>query len=430
MASSDRRRAEAHTALADVRYAPLFTAVRRRLERNGASLAGTALRLGTLSAEERDAICGLLGRATREGTAVRVTLEELDQILRRGAAEVGLVDLVTAQSGPLTDRPAERSRSRAERERMWAEAAAHPAVARHPGLVDWLAGLQRSGAATRLARSAGVDPDALLHSTLGVASRLPAEATVLARLATDTTGDAHALDRGRPLGTLVDGALDHLDVSRHDDDRPLADDGDSARAWLWRRRWARVGVLCDDLSVSVLVLNLPVDPSSELVAGTVSNHRAFGEPLRLTLRQLALAELTVPAGTLINVCENPSVVAQAASLLETNAAPVVCVGGNPDSAAVALLDLLVASGARLRYHGDFDWGGIRIANRVVADWAAEPWRMGAGDYRSAAPEGRLALTGAPVEASWDVRLSAAMVEAGVAVHEEQVLDVLLADLAG
>ena len=43
----------------------------------------------------------------------------------------------------------------------------------------------------------------------------------------------------------------------------------------------------------------------------------------------------------------------------------------------------VAPGARLRYHGDFDWPGLHIANRVMRDCAARPWRLGAADCRAA-----------------------------------------------
>ncbi|MGI8940215.1 MAG: TIGR02679 family protein, partial [Iamia sp.] len=219
---------------------------------------------------------------------------------------------------------------------------------------------------------------------------------------------------------------------------PAEDDGwaprseaeaEAVRALDWRRTWATVGVLCDDLSVSALALNLPVAHSSELVADTIAGHAIVGEPLRLTLRQLATAEIEVVPASVVHVCENPAVVGQAASLLGDECAPLVCVEGNPDSAVAALLDLLVDGGAVLRYHGDFDWGGLTIANQVMARWGAAPWRMGEADYRAAAGAARKPLTGRSVAASWDPGLAPAMIEAGLAVHEEQVISVLLGDLA-
>ena len=58
---------------------------------------------------------------------------------------------------------------------------------------------------------------------------------------------------------------------------------------------------------------------------------------------------------------------------------------------------------------------------------AVPWRFTSADYRRAT--GGKELTGQPVAATWDVGLEPAMSEARRAVHEEQVLDELLADLA-
>jgi uncharacterized protein (TIGR02679 family) len=93
---------------------------------------------------------------------------------------------------------------------------------------------------------------------------------------------------------------------------------------------------------------------------------------------------------------------------------------------LVVLDVLAAlTGARLRYHGDFDWPGIAIANRLVAEAGVEPWRMGAAEYVDAVGSGGLPLTGAPVEPSWDPELGAAMRHHGVAVHEEAVLADLL-----
>ncbi|MGH7279802.1 MAG: DUF2399 domain-containing protein, partial [Candidatus Rokuibacteriota bacterium] len=91
-----------------------------------------------------------------------------------------------------------------------------------------------------------------------------------------------------------------------------------------------------------------------------------------------------------------------------------------------LLRRLAAAGARLAYHGDFDWAGIRIGNLVVRRYRAAPWRFATGDY--AAARGGRVLDGDPVAASWDPELQAAMIDGGRAVHEEEVLDRLVADL--
>ena len=40
----------------------------------------------------------------------------------------------------------------------------------------------------------------------------------------------------------------------------------------------------------------------------------------------------------------------------------------------------------LRYHGDFDWPGIAIANSVIRRHDATPWRLSAADYQAAVRE--------------------------------------------
>jgi len=100
----------------------------------------------------------------------------------------------------------------------------------------------------------------------------------------------------------------------------------------------------------------------------------------------------------------------------------------------SLLARSIEDGAVLRYRGDFDWPGVAIANRVFTDFGAVPWRMGRADYEAAlAGAGRgLAdlpeLEGRPVEAVWDAELTLSMKRAGKSVHEEALLDILVADL--
>ena len=107
--------------------------------------------------------------------------------------------------------------------------------------------------------------------------------------------------------------------------------------------------------------------------------------------------------------------------------PLVCIEGQPRTATRLLLDQLRAAGFELLYHGDFDWPGLQIANTIMARHGARPWRMSAADYRAAA-RGPLPLAGLAVAAPWDPELAPALEEIGWAVHEEQVVDGLVADL--
>ena len=94
-----------------------------------------------------------------------------------------------------------------------------------------------------------------------------------------------------------------------------------------------------------------------------------------------------------------------------------------------LLRQLVSAGATLRYHGDFDWGGLRIANVLFDRLPIRPWHFDASSYRAAAathpgPD----LTGTPVAALWDPVLATAMTDLHVKVEEEHLLDDLIEDL--
>ena len=394
----------------------LWRAARRRLEANGLTLYGTPLVLKGLTRVEADAVAGLLGilRPRRE---VRVRLDALDLVLRTSSAGHGLIDVLTALGGPLHDRRAEKEATAGRWAATWAELGAHPAVVSDPRLADWLTSLRGSGLAARLAGADGVEH--LVGRALDVVVRLPADGIGLAVLAAETTGDAHGLDRGRPTGTLVLHALGSLA-----DEPPPQDAGE------WRAAWQAAGVVCDDLSCHVLVMNLRPRTSTELIGGTVRDHADFGEPIRLTLRQVSAGELEPESPATIFCCENPAVVATAADRLGKAAATLVCLEGVPSTAGLVLLERLAGAGCPLRYHGDFDWAGLSIFSTLRRRLPILPWQFGADDYGAAVRRGRggIALTGRPTQSPWDSALAPAMAEAGVAVFEEQVIDELLDDL--
>ena len=150
----------------------------------------------------------------------------------------------------------------------------------------------------------------------------------------------------------------------------------------------------------------------------------------ITLRELGSASLEVAPGTVIFVCENPAVVAAAASALGRRSAAIVCLEGVPSTAASQLLQGLHCSGAQVRVRADFDWAGLRIAGRVMASTSAQPWRFGLFDYEAALDGGKEGpvLEGAPVPAAWDPGLTEALVRRGQSVPEELLVGALLADL--
>jgi uncharacterized protein (TIGR02679 family) len=395
---------------------------RRRLA-GGAALTGT-VSLTRPTAAQRLAVERLLGRRPGTGESIGVPLADLDTQLRRsGLQPDGLAAAVEELVGPVTAQAAERAATTV----AWAGALCQLSALGPPDgpLARWATDPATTGLVRRLAGSP--EPAAsLVTDLLSVLAGLPAGGVPLARFAAGTTGDPHALDRGRPLATL---ALSAIRAGWGDGSALAA--GDDTPAQRRRALWDRVGVLVDELSSTVLVLNVPFAAPGGL-RRLAAAAGAVGEPLVLTLRQLAREPVGWVASTVFG-CENPAVVAAAADLLGPACPPLVCVGGQPTTAALRLLDAAAAARAEIRYHGDFDWGGLRIANLLHERLPWRPWRS---TRRRTPPRWRRAgtgrlggpLAGAPVPARWDPDLAGAMTAAGRRVEEELVLDDLLADL--
>ncbi len=388
----------------------LLDRVRRRMSR-GQPLTGTVT-LSAASEAQRRAVARLLGRPPRSGDgALSVTLDALDDLLRcSGACPAGLAAAVVVLTGPVPDTSARL----AEEQRAWERAYAplDALVSRRAGYAGWYEGIRASGLVRRLAGTAAT-ARTLLADAATLLAALPADGEPVGVFTARLLGDAHALDDDRRVTTLVFGAA-----------RSLTDVPDGTGAE-WRREvWASVGLLRDELSTTVLTLGLPGDARTS-TGRALAACREVGQPVIITLRQLVRDPPALSAGRLF-VCENPAVLSVAADRLGTRCPPLVCVNGHPSAAVRRLLRLCTRAGAQIRYHGDFDWGGLRIANGLFDDLPVHPWRFGAADYR-AIVTGR-PLVGPPATASWDPDLAVAMAERGLAVEEELVLDDLIDDL--
>ena len=281
-------------------------------------------------------------------------------------------------------------------------------------LQGWCSDLIESGILRRLARGSHGDARRWAEQASGILRRIPFPGVRLAQLAADACGDSHALDDGEPLGTILVRGLEYA-VGLVGTETPR------------RELLAKVGIVADDVSTPVLVLNVRA-ASGGLLAATLNRYADAGEPLHVTARQLDREDVAFvyPADGVVFACENPTVLAAAADALGPNSRPLVCTSGQTRNATRELLRRLRAAGFRVRYHGDFDWPGITIARGLYGREGAEPWRMQTQDYLGG-PEGP-PLEGKPVEAPWDETLAPAMVSRGRAVHEEAVLGDLLRDL--
>ncbi|GAB3651988.1 hypothetical protein GCM10027589_09120 [Actinocorallia lasiicapitis] len=388
----------------------LVERVRQRIAKN-VPLTGT-VSLSDPTAGQRRALAALLGRKPATGTSLTVNLSSVDAVLH-STGHGGLATAVTALTGPVDLLSAERLRT----ENAWRQALAplDAAVAGGPGqLAEWRSWIDATGLIRRLAPDPA-DAAVLLTSFVSVLDRLPARSIPLGRLAAETCLDAHALDEGRPLATLV------LSAARALTGRPFRSESSAESR---RAVWAAVGVHVDELSSTVLTLGLAAEPSS-LLGAVLAAHRSAGEPAVLTLRQLRRHPKPLFAER-VHLCENPVVIAAAADDLGSACPPMVCVGGHPSAAVWRLLTLLREGGAVFAYHGDFDWGGVSIAVALHQRVGFVPWRYSVADYR-AAPAGG-ALTGRPLPTPWSPELSSAMASRALRIEEELLLDRLIEDL--
>lgn len=457
--------------------------LRRHFERGGAA---TRMRLAGLDADDHARLAGLIGRKPRRAGSIQFDLADIDLAMARAGLAASLREALERLDGPIIDRPAERRRIEA----AWAAVCAGEDVGDSaqrldPGRGIAQAGDRESAAASglrrllaeqggvrlvrRLARQDVAMGRRIVRSAVRVIAELPARGMPRSQLAASTLGDAHGLDDGSPVAALVLAAwqwsgqaggnlaparprLDQVPVPTEpgldaspasgldgiggigegkDAEGLTAEDGSSGQAstagLAERRReiWAGAGVLVNELARPALVLNLlqaegrPVEP---------------GQPTWLSLRRLVREPLLGGdlRGKVVFVCENPNLVAIVADTLGSQSAPLVCTDGMPAAAQRTLLRQLTGLGAQLRYHGDFDWPGILIANLMVAQFGAVPWRMDEADYREAvamsASEDAPRLAGAAVLPGWSESLGQAMQELGRPIAEEAVAARLVGEL--
>ena len=397
----------------DVHLLPLWRAVHSRLCKGGVT-DGTKITIPDASPDARRAVDRLLGRVSSAGQ-LTVPFGRLNEALSRAGTTA--VAVAVKACGPVVDRSAVRADKAASSQRSWETILAHP-TAGEPALVAWLELIKASGG---LARSGG---EHAVISALDVLGVLPQDGAPTGRpvLAAAILGGEHYLDDNTPIGRLVTAGL----AARLGAPTPTTA---AARAALW----AASGVAFDAVSAPALTLGLRPAANGPLTEAA-ARWADSGVPLPIPAAAVAAERWNLAAGTLVSVCENPSVIEAASNRFGTQAPPMLCVAGMPGRAVTSLLDQLVLGGAQVRYHGDFGAGGITIANLIISRHMAQPWLMSVGDHQraverlSANSRPPAPLRGRVPAASWDCDLAASIVACGFEVTEEHVLDDLLDDV--
>lgn len=235
-------------------------------------------------------------------------------------------------------------------------------------------------------------------------------------LAARLFGSSHALDEHTTLARWASAALKHRL-------------GASGAGLHGRELWEASGVLDGQVSAPALTWAVPASGNSALDrAIRASTNGAL--PAHISLYAMLRYPIVVPAGTPVLVVENPRLVEAAAERgLECC---VVATNGNPTRSVTTLLEQLRRSGASLCLHSDFDIWGFAICRRLSERFGCEPWMMDAVDYESAVSRAvrtgvRLAQSDKKCGATpWDPRLKKAFGRQRLVVHEEFVLDEVLA----
>jgi uncharacterized protein (TIGR02679 family) len=404
-------------------YALLRKRLRRRFERAPLDAAVENLRIGNLTTEEHAALASLLGRRLRYSNSLQVDVRLVDTAFQNAGIAASLRDALEQLDGPI----ANLATTRLALQTQWSDVLDG---CTHRELIELLRAPAGIGLLKRLARQSAPAALQLCRRVEAVLQRLPASGITRSQLAADVLGDAHALDGGQPTATLVltvwRQVIARTDDSSDDVDIEQTGDGDpGSGAERNRDVWAKAGVLVNELARPVLFLNLPMRDAG--------NHsQSPGEPVYASLRSLLRSPPSWDvADRRVYVCENPNMVAIAADHWGSDCAPLVCTDGMPAAAQRCLLSQLAKARAQLRYHGDFDWPGVRIGNHVMREHGAQSWRFGAADYE-AAVEGTSylgqALTGKAARAFWDEGLMTAMQQHRLSIAEEAIATSLLEDL--
>ena len=364
----------------------VLSEARRRAERG--QLGATGVLAVVLDGDERRDV-GLLLGSEWEISMRRVSIAHLRQ--RLATRGVGLEDLLVAVGGPIDDLVA--ARAHADESRRWEETAAASVLG---AAIDRLCGpesgllekvvahiLPSSGTGRRLSRA-----EALAQVLDRLDRRDGRTGVSLAVLAAETFGDAHALDQSTPLGRATARMVGVLGAWRAGAGSSDLGSPDVGTTEGWRAAWWSVGVVCDRVSSTVLVLNLPLVGSPALM--TLSG--VLGEPVWLTARILAGGVEAAAALGPVFVCENPSVVETAADRLGAGCRPLVCTFGRPSLAAVTVLRALHSAGVEIRLSADDDRGGelVRAAVRTACPNALDWLAAGGGTFEEERIEGMLA----------------------------------------
>lgn len=410
---------------------PCFNRLFKLTKKKIKSLNGLrgAVILENLSPEEQDLISGFLGKNLMGKTRVKITLTELENVLKNSPLELGLHPFLEIYFNETLMTNQQVSEIQEHRWELFFQQLRQAAQTQMT--CDWLATLyQRTGNGYRTLLTL-YHPDqqaALMEVTLCVKaldylSTHPGHKFRTPVFAANLTGDPHSLDMDNFLGRMLYyGLLYYLD-------KPESDYTSEGKRQLFRE----AGLLDDDVSSNVIAAGLEVcseDPRYVIL----ERANIYGSPLILPLRFLEMPTKW-QQGQIVYMIENPAVfsaILDACNL--SSIPPIICGSGQPSVASLTLLDQLAQAGCVIYYSGDFDIKGLEIAIRLAQRYKNhfQPWCFDSETYLGVQKGKTVDSTQLSslrrLVVPWDKKLVDTIVERKLFIYQESFLEKLIGSI--
>lgn len=354
---------------------PLLLALREK-SRSARGLHGTIV-LTEPDAAARTVLSGLLGRdfsAASVPGELRLSVRELQAAWQRSRFQsLGLEDVLQAYFGGYLSHQQDKAREEEIRQRFFDGLMRE---IKEPSMIAWLNHSVQNGPAYRLLmRHYKEQPDELRHILIWLApglARLPLQPPgSVAVFAAELCRDPHALD----VGSLGAQLLYHILAFRQGCAFP--DTAESRQELLFR-----VGIISNELMNFTICSGFHAADGVDLHEGWEAFYRC-DEPLNISLRNLATITRVWSDSDEIFIFENPSVFAYVQEQCRDLKPALICSNGQVKLSTWSLLDKALHPGLRIHYAGDFDVGGLLIAESFRHRYGERLvfWRYSVQDYR-------------------------------------------------
>ena len=397
-----------------------------RYRRNGHA-AGT-IRLDTPSQQERDALCGLFGRAFLND--VRFKVQDFNSALQSSKfAGVDLKEVLEVYFHTSIHTSREiKNKKEQQFEQMMESAYRGARSSTCKNWLDEIKAKRKDRGYLLLIKEISRD---FQSTTTSVCKALWAMDTLdnrsgsmlrLAVFSAPATTDPHALD----IDTLCGQLFLHLLSMKLNRPYPAgAEERDEV--------YFESGILCDSISSNVTQVGL-VLREQQIEHPAFKEFRQRNECCTLSLTNLNNISSAASPSEKAYLIENQMLFSQLCDKAKDFHSPLICTSGQLQVAVLRLLDMLVASGVTLYYAGDFDGGGISIAARLLTRYPGnlQLWHMTLDDYELCKSDVSISETSRSLLKSADGTILEPIAnlvqETGYAGYQELLLDRLLSDL--